>query len=302
MITIKVLELSGEVILPSFTFIASAHVLQWMGIKPVFCDIYPATHNIDVNKVKNLISDKTSAIMGVHIWGRPCPHDELHTIARKHDLKLFYDAAHAFGTTYKSRAIAALEDVSVLSFHATKCFNTFEGGAIVTNDDDLAQKARLMNNYSFEGEDNVTGLGINAKMSEIHAAMGLCNIDKYPEVLAHNKSVYKYYVDNLSEIEGISIIDYLEGEKHNYHYIVVEIDENKLGYSRDFIHSRMKTNAIMARRYFFPGCDKNEPYKSLYPDVNLPNTDILCKRVLALPGGSAIDEPGQIDRVISFLY
>jgi dTDP-4-amino-4,6-dideoxygalactose transaminase len=139
-------------------------------------------------------------------------------------------------------------------------------------------------------------------MSEIHAAMGLCNIDKYEEIVSHNMIIYKHYRDKLHGVEGVSIIHYPEDEKNNFHYIIIEIDERKLGCSRDEIHSRMKANGIIARRYFFPGCHKSEPYKSLYPDVNLPNTDILCKRVLILPGGSAIDEPRQIDRVISFLY
>ena len=300
-VAIKALGLSGEIILPAFTFIASAHVLEWEGIKPVFCDIDPQTHNIDPVKVESLITDKTTAIMGVHIWGKPCSHDELLTIARKHNLKLFYDAAHAFGTTYKSRPIAALEDISVLSFHATKSFNTFEGGAIVTNDDTLARKAKLMCNYSFEGEDNVVGLGINAKMSEINAAMGLCSLDNYSKVLAHNKQVYSYYKEKLSQVDGISVVDYTKDEKHNYHYIVTEVDAQIFGCSRDAIHSYLKTKGIMARRYFYPGCHKSEPYKSLYPDVNLPYTDVLCMRVLALPGGSGINELGQVDEIVECL-
>ena len=301
MVVIKALGLSGEVILPSFTFIASVHVLQWEGITPVFCDIDPATHNIDPAKVESFITEKTTAIMGVHIWGRTCPHDELLAIARKHGLKLFYDAAHAFGTTYKKQHAASLEEISVLSFHATKCFNTFEGGAIVTNNDELAHRARLMCNYSFEGEDNVTGLGINAKMSEIHAAMGLCNLENITEVLAHNKKVYMYYKEKLSEIKGISLIDYPSGEKHNYHYIIAEIDEDAFGHSRDALHGRLKVNGVFARKYFYPGCHKSEPYRSLYSDVCLPHTDVLCNRVLALPGGSGIDGLEQVDAVVSLL-
>ena len=301
MVVIKALELTGEVILPSFTFIASAHVLEWEGIKPVFCDIDPNTHNIDANKVERLITDKTSAIMGVHIWGRPCPHDELLTIARKHNIKLFYDAAHAFATTYKMQPIASLEDISVLSFHATKSFNTFEGGAIVTNDDELAKKAELMCRYSFEGEDNVIGLGINAKMTEIHAAMGLCNLDEYSNVLKHNKEVYEYYKRHLSVINGISIIDYPENEKHNYHYIITLVDEDIFGRSRNAIHSNLKADGIFVRRYFYPGCHKSEPYISLYPNLNLPQTDILCAKVLALPGGSGLDNMNQASDILSII-
>jgi len=301
LVAIKALDLSGEVILPSFTFIASAHVLQWTGIKPVFCDIDPATHNIDPAKIEQLITDKTSAIMGVHIWGRPCPHDELAEIAYKHGLKLFYDSAHAFCTTYKSRPIAALGDVSVLSFHATKCFNTFEGGAIVTNDDELAQKARLMCNFSFEGEDNVTGLGINAKMTEIQAAMGLCNLKSFSKVLSHNKNVYDYYKEKLYEVKGFSIIDYPVNEINNYHYIITEIDESVYGHPRDEVHDLLKSHGIFARRYFYPGCHKSPPYKNLCGDIYLPNTDSLCNRVLALPGGSGIDDLGSIDEIVHII-
>jgi len=301
MVAIKALGLTGEVILPSFTFVASAHVLQWDGITPVFCDIDPSTHNIDVAKAESLITDKTTGIMGVHLWGRPCPHDELLVVSRKHGLRLLYDAAHAFGTTYKSIPIASLEDISVLSFHATKSFSTFEGGAIVTNDDELARIARLMCNYSFEGEDIVTGLGLNAKMTEIHAAFGLSSLDNHEKVLAHNKDIYEYYKEKLSNIDGISIIDYHDNEKHNRHYIITEIDSSVFGHSRDAVHSHLQANGIMARRYFYPGCHMSQPYRSLYPGIVLPHSESLCDRVLALPGGSGIDCFEQIDGIISTL-
>ena len=301
MVTLKLLGLTGEVILPSFTFIASAHVLEWEEIKPVFCDINPLTHNIDDTKIESLITNRTSAIMGVHIWGRPCPHEELSAIASKHGLRLFYDAAHAFGTTYKLRPIAALEEISVLSFHATKVFNTFEGGAIVTNDDELARKARLITNYSFEGEDNVTGLGINAKMTEIHAVMGLCCLDSHQLVLDHNEKVYSRYKEALADIKGISLIEYPENEHSNFHYVVIEIDEAVFGKSRNEVHRNLKTNGVMARRYFYPGCHNSEPYRTLYPRASLPHTDELCKKVLALPGGSGIDSLEQVDKIVSCL-
>ena len=301
MAVIKALGLTGEVILPSFTFIASAHVLQWEGIKPVFCDIDPVTHNIDAAMAESLITDKTTAIMGVHIWGRPCVHDELLAVSRKHGIKLFYDAAHAFGTTYKTRPVAALEDISVLSFHATKCFNTFEGGAIVTNDDALAQKVRLICNFSFEGEDNVTGLGINAKMTEINAVMGLCNLDEFQNVLDYNQKIYECYKEKLAVIDGVSIIGYPDEEKNNYHYIITEVDEKVFGCTRDEIHTYLKANGIIARRYFYPGCHKSKPYKELYPDVSLPHTEVLCANVLALPGGSGIDNIEQIERITGLL-
>lgn len=297
----NVLLLKGEVILPSFTFIASAHALEWQGIKPVFCDIDPIDHNIDVNKVEELITDKTTGIMGVHLWGRPCNHDRLLAIARKHNLALFYDAAHAFNTTYGGRPVASLEDLSVLSFHATKCFHTFEGGAIVTENDELAQKARLMINYSFEDYDNVTGLGLNAKMSEIHAAMGVCNLDNYDTVLNHNKLIYEEYRSALSGLEGIRLIDYNSMEMNNYHYIVIEIDEDLLGRTRDDVYSSLHAHGIIARRYFYPGCHQSEPYKTKYPYYYLPQTDKLCENILVLPGGSSLNNVGQIDTILSVI-
>ena len=297
----KVLDLRGEVILPSFTFIASAHALAWQGITPVFCDIDPRTHNIDPARLEKLITPKTTGIMGVHIWGRACPHDELLSIARKHNLKLFYDAAHAFDATYQSRPIAALEDLSALSFHATKSFHTFEGGAIVTNDEELARKARLMINYSFEGADTVTGLGLNAKMSEIHAAMGLCNLNAYPTVLKRNREVYALYRNGLAGIPGIALIEYPEKEKNNHHCVVIEVDRDIYPLSRDELYQRLQANEIMARRYFYPGCHKSQPYASQYPDTSLPLTDRLCERVLVLPGGSGIDSPEQIESVLEII-
>ena len=185
-IVIRALGLTGEVIVPSFTFVATAHALQWQQIVPVFCDIDPATHNIDPRRVEELITPQTTGIIGVHLWGRACDTEALSEIARRHHLHLLYDAAHAFACSYEGRMVGNFGDAEVFSFHATKFFNTFEGGAVTTNDDELAAKIRLMKNFGFSGYDEVTYIGTNGKMSECSAAMGLTNLESMDDFVAVN--------------------------------------------------------------------------------------------------------------------
>jgi dTDP-4-amino-4,6-dideoxygalactose transaminase len=204
-IAIRALHLEGEVIIPSWTFVATAHALYWQGITPVFADIDPATHNLDPEAVRRMITPRTSGIIGVHLWGRAAPVDELQAIADEHDLKLMFDAAHAFGSTYKGQTIGRFGACEVLSFHATKSFNTFEGGAVVTNDDELADTMRLMRNFGFRGYDNVIHPGINGKMVEVCAAMGLTNLDGHSRVIASNQRNHAAYTAALADIPGISV-------------------------------------------------------------------------------------------------
>ena len=192
-IATRALGLHGEVIVPSFTFIATAHALQWQETTPVFCDVDPATHNLDPGKVEAMITPRTTGIMGVHVWGRPCDIDALDEIARRRSLKLMFDAAHAFGNSYRGRMIGNFGQVEVFSFHATKFFNTFEGGAVVTNDDDLAAKIRLMTNFGFAGYDNVIYVGTNGKMPEVSAAMGLTGLESLDEFIAANRRNHAAY-------------------------------------------------------------------------------------------------------------
>src|SRR6266404_9063566 len=224
----KAIALSGEVILPSFTFIATAHALQWLGITPVFCDIDPATHNIDPLRVTEMITERTTAVIGVHVWGRPCKVDALVDLTRSHELKLLFDAAHAFGCSYKGRMIGSFGNAEIFSFHATKFINSFEGGAIVTNDSELAAKLRLMRNFGFAGLDTVTCLGTNGKMSEVSAAMGLTSLESLEKFVAANYRNYKQYQQEIAEAPGISVLPYDEGEKCNYQYVVLEIDEDAM--------------------------------------------------------------------------
>lgn len=290
-IAIRALELKGEVIIPSYTFIATAHALQWQEITPVFADINPYTHNIDPDSVRKMITPRTSGIIGVHLWGKPAPIYELTKIAKEYNLKLLFDAAHAFGNTYKGTKIGNFGKCEVFSFHATKIFNTFEGGAVVTNDDDLANKIRLMQNFGFLGFDNVIYIGTNGKMSEISAAMGLVNLDSFKEFVSVNKRNYELYRKYLNKIPGIRILNYDEKEENNYQYIIVEVDKT-FPYSRDEIVSILNAENIIARKYFWPGCHRMEPYKSYYPHAGLllPNTEEISSRVIILPNGTSIGE------------
>jgi dTDP-4-amino-4,6-dideoxygalactose transaminase len=291
-IAIRALGMKGEVIVPSYTFIATAHALQWQEITPVFCDVDPLTHNLDPGKVGKLITPRTSGIIGVHVWGRACAIEELSDIASKHDLKLLYDAAHAFGCSYNGQMIGNFGDAEVFSFHATKFFNTFEGGAVITNDDDLAAKIRLMKNFGFSGYDNVIYIGTNGKMTEISAAMGLTSLESLDDFIEVNHRNYRQYRDELNDLPGVRFVKYDEAEKNNYQYIVMEIDENITGIHRDTLVSILHAENILARRYFYPGCHQMEPYRSYFPNAGLllPETENLVQRVMSLPNGTSVGQ------------
>lgn len=303
-IAVRAAGLAGEVIVPSYTFIATAHALQWQEITPVFCDIDLETQTIDPNRVEQMITPRTTGIIGVHLWGRPCNVDALTDIARCHNLKLLFDAAHAFACSYKGRMIGNFGAAEVLSFHATKFFNTFEGGAVVTNDDELAAKIRLMKNFGFAGYDDVVYIGTNGKMNEVAAAMGLTSLESLERFIDTNHQNYKQYQQELAGIPGVSLLSYDESEKCNYHYIVLEIDEVLTQFSRDDLQKILWAENILARRYFYPGCHRMEPYRSYFPHAGLllPNTERLLSRVLCLPTGTAIgvEEISKICQIIRF--
>jgi dTDP-4-amino-4,6-dideoxygalactose transaminase len=291
-IAIRALDLKGEVIIPSFTFIATAHALQWQGITPVFCDIDPKTHHIDSLQIEKMITSRTTAIIGVHTWGRACDIQVLSEISKKYNLKLIFDAAHAFACSYNGMMIGNFGNVEVFSFHATKFFNTLEGGAVATNDDVLAEKVRLMKNFGFSGYDNVIHIGTNAKLNEASAAMGLTNFDSIEDFRAVNKRNYEYYRYCLEGIPGIKLLLYDNNETYNYQYIVLEIDETEAGLSRDELQKVLWAENILARRYFYPGCHRMEPYRSSFPHAGLylEETEKVGQRVLSLPTGSTIDQ------------
>jgi dTDP-4-amino-4,6-dideoxygalactose transaminase len=297
-ITAKAAELSGEVIVPSFTFVATAHALRWQGIAPVFCDVDVQTHTIDPDQVERLITPRTTGIVGVHLWGRPCDATTLEEIARRHDLSLLFDAAHAFGCSHGGNMIGNFGIAEVFSFHATKFVNAFEGGAIVTNDGKLADKVRLMKNFGFAGYDKVLHIGTNGKMSEVSAAMGLTSLESLDAFVATNYRNYRRYEQNLARVPGVSLAPYSEDERCNYQYIVLEIDESVTRISRDELQQILWAENVLARRYFYPGCHRMEPYRSspAYRGLSLPNTDRLAGRVLSLPTGMDVGV-GEIDRI-----
>jgi dTDP-4-amino-4,6-dideoxygalactose transaminase len=301
-IAIRALGLTGEVIVPSFTFIATAHALQWQEITPVFCDIDPRTHNLDPGQVEKMITPRTSGIIGVHTWGRPCDVDALEVIARRRNLQLLFDAAHAFGCSYKGKSIGGFGRCEVFSFHATKFFNTFEGGAILTNDEVLAEKVRLMHNFGFRGYDNVIYIGTNGKMTEVCATMGLTSLESVDEFIKTNRRNHSAYRRELDGIPGVSVMVYDERERANYQYVVLEVDERTAGLTRDELVEVLFAENVLARRYFFPGCHRMEPYRSYFPHAALilPETERLCRRVMVLPNGTSVDEPAisQICQII----
>jgi dTDP-4-amino-4,6-dideoxygalactose transaminase len=287
-LTIRALDMTGEVIVPSFTFIATAHALRWQGIKPVFCDVNE--YHLDPFMVEQMITPHTTGIVGVHVWGQARDVEWLQDIANRHKLKLMFDAAHAFGCSYASKMIGNFGEAEIFSFHATKIVNCFEGGAITTNSDILANKLRFMRNFGFAGYDDARYLGINGKMNEIGAAMGLTSLENLDEFILANGRNYRIYRQELEELHGIRLVEYDEEQRNNYHYIVIEMNEERAGISRDDLMLALHGEGIKARRYFYPGCHRMQPYKAEQPYAYLllPNTERLARRVLSLPTGTAV--------------
>ena len=290
-IAIRALDLKGEVIVPSFTFIATAHALSWQGIKPVFADIDPMTHNLNPESVEKMITPSTTGVIGVHLWGRPAPVDELQEIAESNKLKLIFDAAHAFGCSTNGTKVGNFGECEVMSFHATKFFNTFEGGAVVTNNDELAAKMRLMRNFGFAGIDNVIHPGTNGKMTEVCAAMGLSNFDGIDSLLETNRKNYEAYQQNLADVDGITLRAYDDVERSNYQYIVVEVSDT-FPITRDQIIDVLTAENVLARKYFWPGCHMMSPYKESQPHAGLmlSNTNLVANKIIVLPTGTSVSE------------
>jgi dTDP-4-amino-4,6-dideoxygalactose transaminase len=297
------LGFSGEVILPSLTFVATAHALQWQQIKPVFCDVDPVTLCIDPNQVKRHITSTTTGILGVHVYGHGCDTEALQAIADAHGLKLMFDAAHAFGNVINGKKIGSFGECEVFSFHATKFFNTFEGGAVATNNDELAEKIRFMQNFGFADMDRVDHIGTNGKMTEICAAMGLVNLRSMEGFLETNLRNHDIYAQGLAGIPGLRMIQNPNGQPDtsNHQYVLVEVEEG-FALSRDELMKRLHAENVLVRRYFWPGCHRMEPYKTLQPDAGaaLPVTEALLGRILLFPTGTSID-PASIQRIIAFL-
>lgn len=303
-IAIRALGMTGEVIVPSFTFVATAHALQWQEITPVFCDVDPRNHTIDPRKIEEMITPRTTGIIAVHLWGGACDIDALSEIAKRRGLKLLFDSAHAFGNSYHGKMIGGFGDAEVFSFHATKFLNSLEGGAVVTNDSELAKKIRLMKNFGFTFYDHTDYIGTNGKMNEISAAMGLTNLESMNDFIDVNRRNYKQYGTELSHLPGVSLLTYNEAELCNYQYVVLEIDANETLVMRDQLMEIFHKENVLARRYFYPGCHQMEPYRSLFPDagVMLPETEKLTGKILCLPTGTAVgeDEIALICQILRF--
>ena len=298
---VRALDLRGEVIMPAFTFIGTANALRWSGLNPVFCDIDPETHNLEPKKVEEAIGPHTSAILGVHLWGRPCDIEALSGIAERRGLKLIFDSAHAFGCSHRGVPIGNFGAAEVLSFHATKVITTFEGGAVVTNDDQLAERLRMMRNFGFTDYDYVRCLGTNAKLSEAGAAMGLTSLESFEERVSVNRRWYRLYQEYLADQRAIDFVSYDESEHNNFRFIVIEVDSALCGITRDNLLRVLKAENVLARRYFFPGCHRMQPYRTEGDKPRLlGETEKVADRVLALPTGGAItaDAIEEICRII----
>lgn len=282
---LRALELTGEVITTPFTFPATVQALDWNGLTPVFCDIEPNTLTIDTTKIEKLITEKTSAILGVHVFGNPCDVIEIERIAEKYDLKVIYDGAHVFGTKMMGKPISHFGDMTMFSFHATKLFNTIEGGALTFKDERFANKLAELKNFGLVSPEEVVLSGLNAKMNEVQAAIGL-EVLKLVEVERRKRhAIKKCYEKHLSKLEGIRVLTNLEDDNSSYQYFVIEINEELYGKSRDWVHEELKKFNVFSRKYFYPLCSNFSWYKDLKSahSDSLPQAHKSVVSTLALP-------------------
>lgn len=299
---LQAMRITGEVITTPYSFVATTHSIWWNGIKPVFVDVDEKTGNIDPEKIEAAITPKTTAIMPVHVYGTPCDTKRIKEIADKYGLKVIYDAAHAFGVKVNGKSILEEGDISTLSFHATKVYNTVEGGALICHDEATKKRIDYLKNFGFADEVTVVAPGINSKMDEIRSAYGLLNLQQVDKAIESRKSTAFKYRDGLKDIEGIRFLCDIEGVKHNYSYFPIFIDENKYGMSRDALYMKLKEQNILARRYFYPVISEFSTYRGLESATaeNLPIAHKLASSVICLPM-YAFMEDCDIERVISVI-
>jgi len=278
---IQVMGLKGEVITTPFTFVSTTHAIVRNGLKPVFCDITYEDYTMNVDKIEELITDKTSAIVPVHVYGNICNYQKIEEIAKKYNLKVIYDAAHAFGETIDGKSVANLRDASMFSFHATKVFNTIEGGAVTYKNPDLKEKLDQVKNFGITGPESIESIGGNAKMNEFQAAMGICNLRHVEEEIQKRKKVVERYRERLSNIEGIKLNIERKNVKSNYAYFPVLFDGYKA--SRDEVFEELKKNNIMARKYFYPLTNDAQCYKNRFNAEQTPIAKYVADRILTLP-------------------
>ncbi|CDZ81717.1 UDP-4-amino-4-deoxy-L-arabinose--oxoglutarate aminotransferase [Candidatus Rubidus massiliensis] len=281
----QALRLTGEVITTPFTFPATPHVLAWNNIQPVFCDIDPKTMNIDHRKIESLITNKTSAILGVHVYGTPCEVDEIEEIANRHGLRVIYDAAHAFGLEINGRGIGTYGDISMFSFHATKLFHTVEGGCLTFNDPYLKPRIDLLKNFGIKNENEVILPGINGKLNEVQASIGLTNLTLIEDERKKRAAIIQTYQEELFDVEGISYLKTQQHVRPSLQYFIIRINKDKFGISRDELHAKLKEYNVVTRKYFYPLCSDYTCYNSLPSSspANLVIANQVVHEVLALP-------------------
>jgi len=296
---LQALRITGEVITTPYSFVATTHALWWNGIKPVFVDIDPSTGNIDPQKIEAAITPRTTAILPVHVYGKPCDTEAIQAIADKYGLKVIYDAAHAFGVEVNGESLLNAGDMSTLSFHATKVFNTIEGGAMVMHDEKTKQRIDYLKNFGFANEIEVVGPGINSKMDEIRSAYGLLNLKQVDSAIAARQKVAVAYREALRNVDGISFWDDMPGVRHNYSYFPIFVDAEKYGMTRDELYMKMKDQGVWGRRYFYPLISEFSTYRGLESSrpENLLNAHMMADTVICLPMHHALREE-EINRII----
>ena len=297
---LQAMRITGEVITTPYSFVATTHSLWWNGIKPVFVDIDPKTGNLDPDKIEAAITPRTTAIMPVHVYGKPCDTARIKEIADKYGLKVIYDAAHAFGVEVNGESILKAGDMSTLSFHATKVYNTVEGGALVMHDEETKRRIDYLKNFGFAGETTVVAPGINSKMDEVRSAYGLLNLKQVDAAIESRHQVAIKYREALRNTEGITFFDDMPGVKHNYSYFPIFVDAEKYGMTRDELYFKMKEQNVLGRRYFYPLISTFSTYRGLEsanPD-NPPEAHKMADRVICLPMHHALSEE-DVERVIN---
>lgn len=296
---LQALRISGEVITTPYSFVATTHALWWNGIKPVFVDIDPATGNIDPDRIEAAITPKTTAIMPVHVYGKPCDTKRIQEIADNYGLKVIYDAAHAFGVEVDGESILNAGDLSTLSFHATKVYNTIEGGAMVMKDEQTKKRIDYLKNFGFANESTVVGPGINSKMDEIRAAYGLLNLRQVDDAIEKRHQVAIRYREALRDVEGITFWDDMPGVRHNYSYFPIFVDAKTYGMSRDELYFKMREQGVLGRRYFYPLISDFTTYRGLPSATkeNLPNAHRMADSVICLPMHHQLSEE-DVERIL----
>lgn len=299
---LQALRITGEVITTPYSFVATTHALWWNGIKPVFVDIDPKTGNLDPDKIEAAITPKTTAIMPVHVYGKPCDTQRIKEIANKYGLKVIYDAAHAFGVEVNGESILNAGDMSTLSFHATKVYNTIEGGALVMQDAETKKRIDYLKNFGFANETTVVAPGINSKMDEVRAAYGLLNLRQVDAAIEARHQVAIKYREALRNVKGITFFDDMPGVKHNYSYFPIFVDADKYGMTRDELYFKMKEKNVLGRRYFYPLISTFSTYRGLesaHPE-NLPEAHKMADTVICLPMHHALNEE-DIKRILDVI-